>query len=301
MSISKDYAVVIYDDQVQLLDVKQVSERGGLLHRFKTNHSVGSTNLPTWGDHLSNVLKKGQTTNIFIPRLANGWGRVAAVVEKVIGGDEVKMIAVVESEPAIRNIVDNTDSFSRERLRRIAVPYTVMLIPFTRNAAGTHYVYRSSSYLSIFFSNTPLTGFDSKLFNANLPNQSGDGVCMGSNDLTGYEGKSIEQQIQIIVQEFWESPFGSAITSQWSWAKENIKNHPQSFAQWEEMTNVNPNFVVKLNWRPTEKTLKEMISANFRIMFSDPRSENSESQQGGLSINSELLINSTYRTIGERS
>jgi hypothetical protein len=122
---------------------------------------------------------------------------------------------------------------------------------------------------------------------------------MGRNDYSQYGNKSLEEQIQIVIQEFWESPFGDEVTGNWTWARRNITNHPRTFAQWEEMTKVNPNFVLKLEWRPVEKNLKERIYEEYNVGFGSFESNNTEIPHQS-QINSDTIIHSVNDAIERR-
>lgn len=181
----------------------------------------------------------------FTPALSDG--RILA--RKTKGSREV---VIVEFSPAVRRVIEKIDQ-SDERARQVAFPWVNLVIRFYNGSVDTMYV---------FYRNTQVDSLGADLCLPNLPNVYGSDkgyrICTGT--ISGLQTDwSLERKLSWLVRNFWDSQFNTDLTDKhWKPCK-GISGHPQSFAQWEEMSRSNPNFILSIDWRKTDKTVQSVL------------------------------------------
>lgn len=158
-----------------------------------------------------------------------------------------KSCVVVQLPPAIRSFYFSPDN----RLYRVAMPFIVMAINFvgqaidgtsSSNKCGVYWYYRTTSIRSL----------EDPLFFCNMPNVYWDGsVCWGT-ELIPLD-IPLAAKVELVVQAIFASHFNQhELGEQWVPAIRMVRMHPQSFEEWETRSKEDPEFVLKLDWRPAD-------------------------------------------------
>lgn len=196
-------------------------------------------------EELLEQLMASRGSDVFTPHLTEGH----LLAQKSAGR---KSVYLIEFRPGFHRIIESIDQRDN-RLREVAFPWFYILVVFKGIFVDQ---------IEVYYRNERALHLDEELFYTNLPNIFDDGhVCTGS--MSGIrENWLLNQKLDWIVRSFWDSYFNKDLNDNfWNPARRNIAGHPQNFGEWEELSKIDPNFVLELEWRSTGKTIRELMEA----------------------------------------
>jgi len=232
--------LVIEGNLITKTEVEE-GESGG--RRFRRETEVATVKLP----ELLDALVEARGDEWFVPRLSNG----QIIAHKTAGSREV---AVIEFAPAVRRIIESVDQ-SDPRARQLAFPWVYLVASF---AGG------GLSYIKPFFRNEPAGEVSAELNWSNFPNVYSDGrLCTGS--VSGCDTSwPLARRSDWLAQMFWDSQFNRDLLSEHWDPSRKLATHPQSFAEWEQMSASDPSFVLGIGWRPAGTTIRQELDQGVR-------------------------------------
>lgn len=195
------------------------------------------------------VAKLAERANhrIFMPRIKVGY-----LIAEAKGNNT--QVYIVEQRPTVIAITENYDNRERVSAWKIAVPYVYYAVIFVGGGF---------SQLHVFFNKDAVQTENDPLGQCPLPNQYDDGtVCLGSaiNEILS-EADNIAKLIDSVTQSFWSSTFNHDLPDFWVNAQRSIRGFPQSFAEWDTITNhpIRRNRILALNWRNSGFTVAKLL------------------------------------------
>jgi len=176
-------------------------------------------------------------------------------------------VAVIEFEPQVRAVhwidTDCLKPFgegSRYRKVRLSFPYMVMVVLFVEG--------RLSGSQQLFYRREPISTDQDLLDYPNLLNTAkGYGnlcwLCLAQMSHVG--ALSWNKKIEAVVQHFWEAGFNlsSEYHEGMSYFQKMKDLDPRlkSIAEWEKATQEDPLFMIKIPWKSTGMTIREVIDS----------------------------------------
>lgn len=182
----------------------------------------------------------------FLPPISCGH-----IIARQVKGN--RSCVVAQLQPAVRSFVYTPDS----RMYAVAMPYIVLAINFVGQAIdGTSAANKCGIFW--YYRNDPVTSLDDALGHCNMPNVYKDGaVCWGKEVIP--LDAPLGRKVEMVVSAIFSSNFNQhELGEQWEPAKK-IEGHPQSFQDWETRSRENPEFVLKLAWRPSGLTVRQVL------------------------------------------
>jgi len=197
-------------------------------------------------DWMDTLWKQVVGTKVTIPALPTGCGRIAGLMEK---GD--KTVVAVELSPCVKNLRGKFNSNDgEERYYKISFPFIIILIRFHKE--------EFEKMVYIYYRNQPLLLGEDMLFHSNLPNvDENDQICWGGSSISS--DCPLWKRVAQIWKRFWESSFNMDLYSDNFEPSSELEGHPKNFEEWEKMTKKSPEFIFKINWRETGKTLDQKL------------------------------------------
>jgi hypothetical protein len=104
--------------------------------------------------------------------------------------------------------------------------------------------------VNVFYRNQPLQSLDDKLYLTNLFNIGGSSLC-----ISGLQNKfrSHSQALSELVNHLWAGEFNRDLDGNFgTWG-------PASIEEWEELSQADPQFVLKVNWRSSDCTVRSLL------------------------------------------
>lgn len=227
--------LVIEGDLVTKIEIEE-GESGG--RHFRRETEVATVELPS----LLDALVQARGAEWFMPRLSSG----QIIARKTAGSREV---AVVEFAPAIRRIIETVHQ-SDPRARQLAFPWVYLVGSFTKGALAQ---------VKVFYRNEPAGEVSAELFWPNLPNVYAGGIICTGNVSGSDPSWSLAQRCDWLSRSFWDSRFNTDLISDHWRPSQRLSNHPQSFAEWEQMSASDPSFVLGIGWRPAGTSIRQEL------------------------------------------
>jgi hypothetical protein len=231
---------VIEGDLVTKITVENGKDYDG--STYERTKTFGTVELKPWIEQL--VAARGE--QFFVPQLSEG----QIIARKTKGAREV---VIVEYAPAIRRVIEVVDDRYSERARMIAFPYVYLVIRFRNGMVDTMYV---------FYRNSRAESLDAELYLPNLPNvyDRGQGYKICTGTISGLDASwSLARKIEWLARKFWDSQFNHDLIAYHWHPSIGLGGHPQSFAEWEEKSRTDPQFILKIDWRKLDKTVQQIL------------------------------------------
>lgn len=198
------------------------------------------------------------------------------------------LVYILELKPALRWIrwIDPSSPipFGTEatyRDFRLATPYVILKVPFQQG--------KVASRCEVFYRNEPIVDLDSELFWCNLLNVSPNAYGCTAWFCTQYLGTQLEkasrrrakprtesQQLDAVLAHLWGGGFnrssehheGKSCFSKA--AEDKLDARVRDVEGWQRASVEDPNFVLKVRWKPTGLTVRKLISSQL-ASFQLPR------------------------------
>jgi hypothetical protein len=232
--------IVIEGDLVHLVVIETGKNRDRSGWEKKT--TTGTIRLSDWLDTLE--AEKGKTE--FLPPIK--YGHIVARKEK---GN--RSAVVVQLPPSVRSFYYSPE----KRTYNVAYPYTYFVIQFIGEAVNAKSAGNKVG-ISFFYRNSPINSLDDEMLRSNMPNVFKEGKICWSRDTIDVS-LPLATKVEKIIEAFWSSNFNHhEMGENWE-PSTGIPGHPQSFAKWQEMTEIDPAFVLEISWRKTHKSVRELM------------------------------------------
>lgn len=237
--MAKRTKIVIEGTLVSKITVEDGENHDGSKWRRETTH--GAVKLEEFVGQL--VAARGEQT--FAPQLQDGH----LLARKSEGTKECVMI---EFAPRVRRIIETVDQYE-ERARQLAFPFVYLVVCFRSGAVDRMYV---------FYRNSRAEDVGAELCLPNLPNVYGDyrghKICTGS--MSGMDTTwPLARKLDWLVRNFWDSQFNTDLVEYHWRPSRQLAGHPHSFAEWEQMSQENPGFILGISWRPLGKNIQQVL------------------------------------------
>lgn len=166
------------------------------------------------------------------------------------------------------------DEFERrleeQREFRLAFPYLVKVFAFTDNVLEETF---------LFYRTAPITAETDVLCVANLPNSYPDyALCLSTDnreEIVGNGELSMAEAIANVEREFWGSAWNEHSTEEFLALAEEVPEVSSPWA-WEHASAVDPLFVLRVPWRSTEWTLRDVLAKLLQGDADDSRADTFE-------------------------
>lgn len=182
-----------------------------------------------------------QDEMIFVPQMECG----QMIARKSFGEKEC---VIVEMRPALHRLLETISG--NPRARQLAFPWVYLAIRFVGGAVD---------YIRVFYRNEKAFDASAELFWPNLPNVYKDGkLCTGT--ISGCRPTDpMVKRLDWIVRSFWDSQFNNDLSEEHYTPSKGLTNHPQTFAEWEEMSATDPMFILGIQWRSSGLTIQQVL------------------------------------------
>ncbi len=232
--------LVIEGDLVIKKKIEEGSDKNGPWYR---EYTLGTVKLSNW---LKEV-KAQQGENFIISTLPHG-----QIVGSNSKGD--RSCLLVQLPPDVRSFFYSPDN----RLYNVAFPWILILVKFIGNAVDANNTGNKVN-IYMFYRNAPvMTGEDEVLY-SNMPNTFSDGRLCWAKESFPLNWPKSKKAFEVVKAIFASNFNRHEKELQWQPAVNEVKGHPSSFKEWEDLSKIDPNFVLQLPWRKSGKTVKDLL------------------------------------------
>lgn len=223
---------------------KKIIEEGCDSHGpWRREHTKGAVNLQNW---LAEV-KAQQGEKMVIPTLPHG-----QIVGTNSKGD--RSCLLVQLPPSMRSFYYSP----KNRLYNVAFPWVLILVKFIGNAVDASNTGNKVN-IYMFYRNAPVTSGEDEVFFNNMPNTFSDGRLCWSDKTFPLSWSKAKISFGVVGEIFKSNFNDHEITHQWGAAKRAVSGHPKSFSEWEDLSKIDPNFVLQLPWRKSGKSVNDLL------------------------------------------